>query len=843
MSVTQQYLVFCSLALVMLTTVNTGPVCRDAQTKPEGIPKCHCEGNGTKIDCRSKRFTKIPPGIPTTTRILYLGQNNLIYLPDHAFNGLNYLEELNLENNAIKSISTTAFAGLPNLQILRLTGNNIRYTEHFDQSLMLLTSLRVIEIQQSFNELENGELLPKKALKNMPHLHTMSVDVPSEDLFSNFTSQTLVNLNVFKIPNAEDRCQIKTLQRNVFRSVFPSLRRVVLQNCHIEVIENGSFEHMFSLQYLDLSYNEQLGFKVLTNLSLSLSNVTTLMLNQINPSEGDCIKIEEEHLRPLANWNLKQIYLENNRLSSVDISAVEYVPKHLETISVSGNQMIIGLYVIRALRMNVFKNVRLFNISNQDMNSFLSEIVSRLKRGRPRYRRGMYSQNLTCDNNSLLDPPAIPPNLNTIDLSHSKIDLEIRNGLSIPFPNELRHLNLSRNRFRTMNGHFCGFYRLESLDFSMNSCKNISQFMFHNLPALKVLDMSNNFLGFVFQEDKDGIIFSKLQNLTKLDLSGNLLKYLPYKLFSGLSRLGVLKLSNNRMKCFNVQISHLQALATLYLNRNDLETLSDDVIRNLDNFDHLKVDLSENELKCTCANKEFVRWLSGTKVTLFSDGGSVCTLADGSSGNLTHNMDLYFKLDKECTNYTLLVAITSICVLVFVFTIVTAIVYRYRWSLRYLYYSARFKLKGYVQMPDTFDFDAFVCYSDEDKQFLTSELIPELEEKRGVRLCIHERDFRGGTTVTNNVVRAITSSNKTIVVMSRSFTVSGWCKFELNMARMEEINMGRDVLCVIRIEDFPLDDVPLEVLSVMKNQTYLDFPEDKSHTKLFWDRVKDSVLK
>ena len=46
-------------------------------------------------------------------------------------------------------------------------------------------------------------------------------------------------------------------------------------------------------------------------------------------------------------------------------------------------------------------------------------------------------------------------------------------------------------------------------------------------------------------------------------------------------------------------------------------------------------------------------------------------------------------------------------------------------------------------------FDVFVSYSHEDHQWVTEQLIPELEHKNPkLKVCIHERDFKVGSSYT-----------------------------------------------------------------------------------------------
>ena len=832
---------------MLLTTVQSGPVWMERESDYHEvnnpcrtIHNCDCSINNTIMDCAYRHFGAIPDKIPHDVKILQFAWNQVIHVSDKVFKNLYELIELNLEFNVIVTIDERAFDGLKSLLKLRLTGNQIKYTETFQKTLMPLTYLTILEIQQNLCGFYNDstkELIP--ALENMKQLEKLSLDLDENGL-SGFTKplRSIKQLTVYKVEDATYRCQMKILMKSTLIRTVPSATNIALQNCGIEEIESGSFGELKYLEALDLSYNEHLGFKSMSNISMGLnrSSFTNLTLTQIQPRIGDCIRVPTEAIKSIASLSLKHLVLDRNRISSIETEGIDKVHTTLETISVSDNQMILGPYVNFLLGMKVFQNVRVLNASMQGINHFLDSYNHVFKRSVNPHVPRKWSQ---------VDPLLIPPNVETIDFSSSKMDMEIQGGLSVYPTNELRHLYMSNNRFRTLQGSFLGLTKLISIDLSMNSCKQIGSTIFHNVSTLEHLDLSQNFLAFDIEGDHGGIIFSKLGNLQTLDISENQIRKLPKHVFRGLTQLKGLKLSGNRVKQFDIQVNHMKSMKTLLLDKNEVEYLGTKIREDLNKCHDLVVDLSDNELKCNCESIEFLKWLGSPKVKFLSRTDYTCTLPDDHSGNLTKPIQLYYKLKLECINYGPLIGGTILSIVVVCFVIIAAVIYRHRWSLRYMYYSAKFRLKGYIQLhniSDSFEFDAFVCYSDTDKPFLVNKLIPELEEKRGVRLCVHERDFQGGTSVTGNVVRAISSSSKTLLLVSKGFTESGWCKFEMNMARLEGINTGREVLCVIKIEDFPLNNLPLEVLDIMRNQTYVDLPKKNAHMDVFWDRVKTAIF-
>ena len=70
-------------------------------------------------------------------------------------------------------------------------------------------------------------------------------------------------------------------------------------------------------------------------------------------------------------------------------------------------------------------------------------------------------------------------------------------------------------------------------------------------------------------------------------------------------------------------------------------------------------------------------------------------------------------------------------------------------------------------------YDAIIFYHfDTDDDFVLSHLLPELEETRNFKLCIHSRDFTPGRDIKDNIEESINKSNSAIIVMSQGFVDS-----------------------------------------------------------------------
>ncbi|CAG2188062.1 Toll-like receptor 4 [Mytilus edulis] len=142
-----------------------------------------------------------------------------------------------------------------------------------------------------------------------------------------------------------------------------------------------------------------------------------------------------------------------------------------------------------------------------------------------------------------------------------------------------------------------------------------------------------------------------------------------------------------------------------------------------------------------------------------------------------------------------------------------------------------------------YTYDAFISYSDKEKDFIIKECLPNLEVKRNLKLCIHQRDFIPGEDITVNITSAIHDSKKTICIMTRSFLDSYYCNFEFNMARMENIyhRNGQNILFLVFYEKIPAQDLSLVMLELVQKQSYIEYPNDEQGNIVFWDKIREAI--
>ena len=133
-------------------------------------------------------------------------------------------------------------------------------------------------------------------------------------------------------------------------------------------------------------------------------------------------------------------------------------------------------------------------------------------------------------------------------------------------------------------------------------------------------------------------------------------------------------------------------------------------------------------------------------------------------------------------------------------------------------------------------YDVFVSYSHEDEEWVKSELLLEMEVKRDLKCCIHERDFEVGLTVLQNIVNCVDKSRVFIVILSPAYLSSTWCMFELFLAQSRLNYSNSNLIVIVKQKPKSKQRLDKKVQMMLKLWTYLEWPQS-DHTEYFWKRL------
>ena len=293
------------------------------------------------------------------------------------------------------------------------------------------------------------------------------------------------------------------------------------------------------------------------------------------------------------------------------------------------------------------------------------------------------------------------------------------------------------------------------------------------------------------------------------------------------------------------------------LQENSLTHLNKDT---MDRIDALKlispkftINLVRNPLDCSCSNLQFIQWAFEHKTTFVTFDLHTCVYHD-KLVKFSNVEQIVRNLNFDCSMNLALKLSTSLLALVIVITGVSVFLYRHRWDVRFFFIKFVAKRNVYIDRESyrcVFEYDAFVSYHNNDVDWVRDELYKNLDEEGGehdlvdnqarFKLCIHARDFTPGTPIEDNIIRAIESSRKTILVLSESFLTSDWCEFELQMARMESFDKGRNLIIVVMLEPLEIEHMSKSLRLLIRRNTYIEWFEDPNNRANFWEKLREAL--
>ena len=136
-----------------------------------------------------------------------------------------------------------------------------------------------------------------------------------------------------------------------------------------------------------------------------------------------------------------------------------------------------------------------------------------------------------------------------------------------------------------------------------------------------------------------------------------------------------------------------------------------------------------------------------------------------------------------------------------------------------------------------FRYDIFMSYAEEDKDLVFNHLMPELEGRLGLRLCVHQRDFHPGRNILDNIEDCVVSSKKVMMIFSTYFAHSPWCQFELSLCQRHAMER-HDELVVVHVNNTRDCELTPSMAAIMRTSTYISWSEQDVGNAFFWIRLR-----
>ena len=463
----------------------------------------------------------------------------------------------------------------------------------------------------------------------------------------------------------------------------------------------------------------------------------------------------------------------------------------------------------------------------------------------------------------------LPPNLTKMDMSG--IWRYVGNmpiTLYFYYPNKLEYVTFRSNSIsRLYNVRFpdnIQHEHLVSFDFSGNNmisfAGSFATAILRDGLRVNSLLLSGNRLGGDCRAGDTNFVFRYFTNLTVLDLSSNDIKTLPQYIFANLSRLKYLNLSMNSLRFVHFRISHMKNLHYLDLSENLISQFEQEFQMELQSSrsssPNFTVNMLSNPFQCSCDTRSFFWWMH-EKRDMFSQFENYSCTYNNNLTTFDNIEQLLHIIDFNCSTSLIVKVTTSLFVFIVFVISLSIFIYRHKWSvLKFFlleYITNRKLYRDFEESEGEYAYDAFVSFHSDDQDWVWNELHENLgktddnvetDDQPRFRLCIHERDFVPGELIEENILKSIESSRKTIVVLSRNFMKSAWCEFELQIARKECIERGRDLIIAVMLEPLAADiKISRSVERLIRKNTYIEWPADQSGRINVWNRMKSVLTK
>ena len=629
------------------------------------------------------------------------------------------------------------------------------------------------------------------------------------------------------------------------------LSNIVPAGNKLAIFADETFVPLIRLKYLHLSgsiVDVQHLFK--TVLCGVTSSIDTLIMNHVfhSNTESSFVVLNSEISKCFRHMNLKKLFLHNNNIVEIMPDFVVHL-RHLEYISLRMNNLIGNSGAVLSLLFD--HNLTVLDLGCQ--NLFQCENY-------------VYPANLPDfkDENILQSHPTkrngskiyFLPNLRIL-----RVDNFGNHPTNVKIPdicwsnNHLVELDLSYRNAYSVTGTLECFWNLKFLNIRGVRLSYLDPLVFHDMVSLQVLlsdnvFSSNNMLG----KDSGNKFFENHKELVYLELSRNGIDVLHKEVFKNLNQLRFLNLSYNQIQHLNDEFENLTSLEHIDISHNALTRMPIRLLsvleRNMRQNNSIKgiINMVGNPFQCSCTLVLEITRIQTSKVKVTSLNSTQDHLSCISqNGTRIPFSQVRKQLISSCHASS---DVTPIVFLTFVYPLCLIVIslltcgYRYIWWVKYFWYTILHLFHKKKQERRNYKFDAFISYCSKDEDWVIRKLVANLEKENSkYNLCLHYRHFVPGRNITDNIIAAIQTSRKTVLVVTKKYLKSGWCDFETRFAHTHHLHeQTGGVIGIIHPEAFKVrGPCGMGLKRLIDSVTYLKWPLEEENEGLFWLRLKKAL--
>lgn len=771
------------------------------------------------------------------------------------------------------SIKCVKFPKNVNIQVanMKLRNTNIRRLKSGDLNNTLHLTYLEIEANYNLERIGNGSFIGMNNLRNLsisfnPKLTTFEVNcfeglvnLVELILIKNGLTK-LLQITYTLLPLRLPKLTILKLNENTFTEIYENdfkpmydstITELGLVLCQIEYIHPASLAPLKYLKTLRLGENI-FNSSVITdlirkttelNIPLQRLNLYSMglkknpprnLMNAIAKSNITVLNLSRNQFELLKNDsfpympNLIQLDLRDILAVNINLDTFKVMP-NLKILLLSKNKLITVPYGVLLPQLTYLD---LSTNSNMHTPSYFN-----LEKNKFENMSNLWGLNLSYNNIHVLFNYSFVglSNLKVLGLKESSIYF-IGDGTFLPLRN-LIFLDLDNNPFPDTSHHFNKniFYGLDKLKILLlNRCSiNVLEHdIFVNLKSLEHLSLIDNHVTTITPQ-----LFYPLKNLIKINLDDNLLTTWTVRMFNANKKLNEITLSHNK-----------------------ITGITDAMVNDI--YKLVNVDLSKNPISCNCIlyntiNGNGKRRNNNKLIDLLDQEVTYCAYPD-EYAHLTvakyYNVALNNNLCPYLFDRITLVILPIIIFIIIIF-ITMILIWKYRWYIRYWFFLTKIELikRCNITMKRKnenvrYEYDAFVSYSNEDRNFIV-RLVAMLENYEPFfKLCVYERDFQIGSIITESVLQSVAKSRKTLLIISNSYVKSQWCQWEAQVAEHHRLffenefgDLVNDSIVIIKLGDVSSSNMTPMLKYLMKTRIYLQWDSNVDTQKIFWEKLRKTL--
>ena len=298
-----------------------------------------------------------------------------------------------------------------------------------------------------------------------------------------------------------------------------------------------------------------------------------------------------------------------------------------------------------------------------------------------------------------------------------------------------------------------------------------------------------------------------------------------------LRHLKVIDLSFNNISYVTEDfLTELAGIEELSLHHNKLQELPNSLQR----LNMTSVLLRSNPWICDCNSVWFKRWIVMNRqnvedlddVTCVSGRPKGSVIIEVPESEFVCEIPISVVIAKAAVGF-------SVCLIIII--IIALLIFKYRGEIQvYLYVHYKWHPFGRSEKTDVdFKYDAFVSYAGDDYKWVVYQLVSRLEgHVPRFKLCLHDKDFEVGAPIQHNIMGAVKTSRRMVLVLTRKYLASEWCMLEFRAAHERVLNDRSNYLILVLFDDVPIKELEDDMQLYLRTNTYLSVSN-----KWFWEKL------